>query len=86
MEHGDIIALMVRILEIAVECMDYVEMPDGKRRALKDAARQPLLDNVWRMMLHGGLIEVDLQNCPRITLEGLEWLERRKTAAIITMN
>ena len=76
MEHGDIIALMVRILEIAVRCMEFEEMPDGERRALKNAARQPLLDNVWRMMLHGGLIEVDMNNCPRITPEGLEWLVR----------
>ncbi len=78
MELERIYGVMVRILEIAVECMDYEEMPDHARQALKDAAPMPLLDNVWRMMLHGGLFEVDAGNCPRITLEGLEWLVRRK--------
>ena len=77
MELADTIALMRVILEIALRCMEHEDMPDRERAALKEAAPLTLLDNVWRMMIHGGLIDVNIENnCPRITLKGLEWLAR----------
>lgn len=76
LELEDVIALMRRILWIAVGCMEYEDLPDWAAVELAGMAPKTLRENLLHMMARGGLIECGPSGTILVTLDGLEWLER----------